>query len=972
MSAPDASAAEHTAPSAVSSELLVTTSRRHNLWDWLALVFVVLLPFLFYWRAALGLGMFFFGDIARFFFPTKVLYAQALSAGRLPLWQPEILTGVPLLAEMQTGALYPLHLLLYRFLPVDLALNYDILLHLALLGAGIFLFARVKHISTIGAVLAALALTLGGFGAARITHPNVLSVASWLPWLLYFHEQWRLGFHRALMWAFLTIAFALQWLGGHPQFALINCLTFTAFVFGSLWIHRQPPPDNGLRPLAVRRPPSPVALQSPDSNSHSLLTPLSALLSPLSALVPPFSSLALGALIAAMQLLPTFEFARQSARAGGVDQDFFTTFSFHPLYLALLGAPFLRGNPYPNTSVEVIAYVGVLPLILAFVALILKRERETWFWALLGLGALLLAFGGNTPLYPALRGLPFFNLFRVPARFLFPFEVSLALLAGFGFDALRARTFESKLWRNALLAGGAALVLSLVILIGVNFLTVDTWLDLWRGLPVLFGALALLLVLRASRTSRSFFTISAVGLTLVDVLAFSAVYAQTYNQIAPRAEIFPRPRVLDQLNLETGARIMTSEWILPWISVMDQSLFSNLNAAHGVTAAHGYTPLTPRNTREFLDNLTPVMLNKLGVRYYLIPQLLPVDPKTEGADVHDPFLIDPVTAPLEFSIVDADSIEIESSLAQSASLPNNAPVANVILTDQDGKEYRVQLLAGRDTAEWAYDRSDVLRVIKYPRPEVASTFPARSAFPIENHVGHTFRTRLNFAPSPAEIVKLRVEPLIDPGLLHIQNITLLNGDAQIDLAPLLGKGRHVIIYRSEDVAVYENLDAAPRAFVTHNVKQADDAEAFRQLQAPIPNAQIFVSDGPEFDSDLGQGLDEHADISLYEPERVILDTHLDSDGYVVLTDAWDPGWIALVDGVPAPITRADVIFRAVQLPEGSHRVEFLYRPRSFYIGLLLSGIGIAILAIALLVTVLVRAGRPRLNSGVQPNATLAQ
>ena len=36
------------------------------------------------------------------------------------------------------------------------------------------------------------------------------------------------------MWASLTLSFAMQWLGGHPQFALINCLTFTAYVFGSL------------------------------------------------------------------------------------------------------------------------------------------------------------------------------------------------------------------------------------------------------------------------------------------------------------------------------------------------------------------------------------------------------------------------------------------------------------------------------------------------------------------------------------------------------------------------------------------------------------------------------------------------------------------------------------------------------------------------------------------------------------------
>lgn len=902
-----------------------------NVAQWLGLTLVVILPLLFYWRAALGQGMFFFGDIARFFYPVRMLYANALAQGRLPLWQPEILTGIPLLAEMQTGALYPLHLALFRFLPVDLALNYDILLHLVWLGAGTFLFARGRGVSVAGAVIASLALTLGGFGAARITHPNVLSVAAWLPWLLYLYELWRAGWYRLLSWSLLTLAFALQWLGGHPQFSLINALTFAVYV-----IVQAATNDNGR------------------ATDETITMRLRSFIVHRSSFILPLAALVLGTVIASAQLLPTFEFSQQSARAGGVDSEFFTTFSFHPLYLALLGAPFLRGNPYPNTSVEVIAYVGVLPLLLAGAAVILKRERATWFWVALAAGTLLLAFGGNTPLYPALRVLPFFNLFRVPARFLFPFAFSVAMLAGIGFDALRARAFVSKILRNAWLAASAVTVLTLLILALANVLPVDAWLDAWRLLPVIFGGLALLLILRTTRVDRFFFTISAVGLTLVDLLAFSAVYAQTYNQIAPRAEIFPRPRVLEQLKLDDGARVLTSEWILPWISVMNQSLFPNLNAAQDVVAAHGYTPLTPLKTQEFLDEPSPVMLNKLGVRYFLIPQLLPVDSKTEASDVYNPFLLDPISTPLDFSPVDSDSIEIESSLAQSAGLSDGALIADIVLWDESGKGYRQPLLAGRDTAEWAYDRSDVAQVIKHKRPDVASSFPARSAFPIEEHVGHTFRTRLNFANAPAPIVRLHIEPKIDAGLLHVQSLALLNGDARIDLAPLLGKGRHALVYRSEDVAVFENPDASPRAFITHNVQAVSDDEAFRQLRSPQPNAEIFVSEGPEFDTDIGQGFNESAQIVSYEPERVVIDTQLDSEGYLVLSDAWDAGWIALVDGAPAPVVRADVILRAVLLNPGAHRVEFLYRPRAFYMGVLLSGIGIVGLGIAVLGAVLVR------------------
>ena len=60
------------------------------------------------------------------------------------------------------------------------------------------------------------------------------------------------------------------------------------------------------------------------------------------------------------------------------------------------------------------------------------------------------------------------------------------------------------------------------------------------------------------------------------------------------------------------------------------------------------------------------------------------------------------------------------------------------------------------------------------------------------------------------------------------------------------------------------------------------------------------------------------------------------DGYLVLTDAYYPGWVATVDGQPANIERADILFRAVKIPAGQHRVEFRYQPQSFIIGAAIS------------------------------------
>jgi hypothetical protein len=79
-------------------------------------------------------------------------------------------------------------------------------------------------------------------------------------------------------------------------------------------------------------------------------------------------------------------------------------------------------------------------------------------------------------------------------------------------------------------------------------------------------------------------------------------------------------------------------------------------------------------------------------------------------------------------------------------------------------------------------------------------------------------------------------------------------------------------------------------------------------------------------------------------------------GYLVLLDSYAAGWRATVDGEPATIVRANGLFRGVHLPPGHHFVEFLYRPRAFYVG------GTVSAAALLLTLVLVMAPRHLLLS----------
>jgi uncharacterized membrane protein YfhO len=74
-------------------------------------------------------------------------------------------------------------------------------------------------------------------------------------------------------------------------------------------------------------------------------------------------------------------------------------------------------------------------------------------------------------------------------------------------------------------------------------------------------------------------------------------------------------------------------------------------------------------------------------------------------------------------------------------------------------------------------------------------------------------------------------------------------------------------------------------------------------------------------------------VTSYQPERVSVEVDVRGSGaYLVLLDAWYPGWEASVDGGAAEILRANGLFRAVRVPEGSHTVEFVYRSSPLIVG----------------------------------------
>jgi Bacterial membrane protein YfhO len=167
-------------------------------------------------------------------------------------------------------------------------------------------------------------------------------------------------------------------------------------------------------------------------------------------------------------------------------------------------------------------------------------------------------------------------------------------------------------------------------------------------------------------------------------------------------------------------------------------------------------------------------------------------------------------------------------------------------------------------------------------------------------------------------------------------------------APLMASGyRQVARLPDGDVVLYRA--AAPRFQLIRRVQPAsDEEESFRLVTEGgfDPTTTVILEEQPPFPIAPRNGTNapEALTVVVNLPEQIVLDATLAGPAMLVVADTYFPGWRARVDGTPAPLMRANYAFRAVPLAGGAHSVELTYAPRSFRVGLLLSLLGLTLVA----------------------------
>jgi hypothetical protein len=486
--------------------------------DGIALLVIAVTTLIFFWRAAIGQGVFFHEDINGLFYPMKTFYVEALRAHRLPLWNPYIGAGYPQFAEGQIAALYPLNPLLFGLLPLTLAFNWNVILHYLLAGVFFYLFMRRRQLGVGAALIGGLVFEWSGFMVGHLQHPSIFCSVAWIPLLLYFLED---GMQRLAAGQPITsriigasIVIAMQVLVGYPPVVFYSLLI--AFLYTLLrWI----------------------TLRRQGAKLHRAIWLLGA-------------SVVAGLCLSAVQLLPTLALSTESIRPAINRLIYVTSFGLTLHNIPAFVFPNFLGSSAYDTYVgqryiwETCGYLGLLSLFLATLGA-MKRWVYTWPLVVIGLIGLMLSFGHGNPIYYVLQYVPGFNYFRAAGRYLLLWTVAGAALAAEGMQVLQDRPIKSDLQTPVVASGVLLLLVVAWIVLQMEFyLPLLTYSHRPAILPIEWVMLgcgilifAVVLIAASSEQMKRFISPAIAAVLLADLLVFAKPYAPltspSFHKITP-------------------------------------------------------------------------------------------------------------------------------------------------------------------------------------------------------------------------------------------------------------------------------------------------------------------------------------------------------------------------------------------------------------------------------------------------------
>ncbi len=892
-------------------------------------------------------------------YPWKRFINEAFRSRQLPLWDPYIFSGHPFLANGQHSALYPLNVIFY-VLPIWRAYGVFTWLQLGLAGAFAYLFARILDIGRLGGLIAGITYQFSGFMIVSVVHPMIIAGASWLPFILAMVElviQQRpalRGRPASLPWTLLGAAgLGCQTLVGHAEntyFVLLVTGFYAAWRLGGIFLSKSPSSASDRGP-SIARDDSDWIAEPASRTWGDAVTAISRPAAWLTLMV------ALGLALGAVQLVPLYEVVSTSFRGGeeAASLQQVLSWAYPPRRLIAFAIPNFFGNPAHHTYFDLFswqqvaapqrgdgryiywgvknyveggAYLGLLPVLLAILAVASwlggriesfgragnspslcaeendrpicrsgfnarRRSVQSIIPFFIVLSLFSLGCIFGTPLYAVVYALPFLKQSHSPFRWVFPLTMCVAVLAGFGVELVRRSGAEPE--QRGERAGRVSKPDGgPEETIGeVPIPNVETEGTVDRTPASDRGA---------SASLRTLFLLNASS-SLVSVLAGLAFWGGlgTLFSLGLSRVLFPQIEPVIERAFLALAGAPTAfpdhrafySYEAQWIA-----LFGLLLTGSGIVL---------RVSR------CPISFRKRPVWEIAAVGLLVLDMIAFGHGFHpavDPALLDYVPPVVDF-------LKDQAPPWRYATF--TPPGTGETMKANTGMFYDMQCVAGYDSL-----------------------------------FSDQYRDTMTLIEEQDQVAYNRIAPFrrwssLDSPLTDLLNVKYVITEVEIP------NPKYEQVYRDEAVRVYENLGAMPRAFTLPTSATVETEDFGSAVQTYDPRHYVIVEDGDAPDDATASTPSAQA-VTSYAPNEVFIDADVREPSWLILADAFFPGWKAFLrprgsteaNEEELEIHRVNGTIRGVRLEEpGAWTVRFNYSPNSVKVGAFISFIaGMTLLFLA--------------------------
>lgn len=872
--------------------------------NWIALALVALPPLAIFAPVLFQDRSLAFRDTAVFYYPLFEWIEQQWQQGELPLWNPHANFGTPLVGEASSSMFYPGKAIL--LLPLEFSWKFKLYVvgHVFLAAGGAFYAARKYGASMEGAALAATSYACGGAVLFQYCNVVFLVGAAWLPWAFAAIETMlsQRSYSGALA---LGVALAMMTLGGDPQMAYHAGLAAAAYAAGMWWSERGSPIES-----EVRLPGRILSWLGGSLASSGRLLATAALTS---------------FLLSAVQTFPAAEAASQSDRAAyhaprnvyegaklilseqgnvtlaaeGLFRDpepethaaSIYQFSFAPWHLPEYLWPNFSGRYFPQYRRWMMAwpeeprmwsqsvYLGLLPVLLAVGSLRLRRGsvRQRWLsWCVVL--TVLGSFGAF--------GVGW--LLRVP-------------LAWSGNQELAARLPGDQV-------GGVYWFL-VTFLPSYAYFRYPAKLLTFAAFPLCLLAAQGLDRLATTPRPRLQWVLLAIaaasGVAVICVPLAAGWFARLSQAIGPDSAYGP----FDQ----AGSR---RDLFLSFVHtlVVASLLFLLLNRRERVVNRRIAWSLVGITAAELVIANAPLIgtaPSDLWRERPLLSALLERDRRERG---------DQSMRPTVRQAVEQDTTDPSDWHASSSPLR----LEELAAADRHLQRTNHSLAGPIDSL----DCLTTLRLADY------TYFYKRQRDDNDSFWGN-YRILPQDAPTSAAAGENPWTPLASPSLAELSRSQLFRHEKPFPRAWIVHDVTVLPELRSRDPQELSlrGAEVAEKRVGQHVVRRDFRREAVVETGVTLDLPATSADDRPE--------AAHSCQVVLATPNRVVIDVATDSPALLVLGDTFFSGWSAKSESnsQPLAIVRTDRMFRGVVLATGRDRITFEYRPRSLYLGAIISGVG---------------------------------